>query len=242
MSAALLKNHEPQKQSRLAAPAPPARAKPGAVAIANREEPIANNLHWARNNSVLQGGCRQLRCLGNPYGVLDVPEGLPYRMLQRLPYFAQLVLGEPVAVGTQNRSLPAGKAEGPSIGQIVQGGRARTAGCGERPQAKPVLAAVLCVHLFLPPVEFQFVTTSWTCNVLKITASMDEFDIGGEQQFGLTGVQCGYESGDDLGGAGCLLVAGHPPRVGGKEHEPRVAHVVEYRASVGLRQSRRRQP
>ncbi|GFG79618.1 hypothetical protein MPRG_28940 [Mycobacterium paragordonae] len=33
------------------APAPPTMANPGAVAIANKDEPIANNQHWVRSIS-----------------------------------------------------------------------------------------------------------------------------------------------------------------------------------------------
>ena len=49
ISAALVKNQEPMKHSRLVAPAPPTVANPGAVAIANKDEPIANNQHWRRS-------------------------------------------------------------------------------------------------------------------------------------------------------------------------------------------------
>lgn len=51
MSAALVKNQAPTKHSRLVAPAPPSSANPGAVPIANSDEPIANNQHWLRSNS-----------------------------------------------------------------------------------------------------------------------------------------------------------------------------------------------
>ncbi len=50
--AALVKNQEPMKHSRLVAPAPANMAKPGAVPIANKHEPIANNQHWRRKTSV----------------------------------------------------------------------------------------------------------------------------------------------------------------------------------------------
>jgi hypothetical protein len=53
ISAALVKNQEPMKHSRLVAPAPPTMANPGAVPIANNDEPIANNQHWRRSISVL---------------------------------------------------------------------------------------------------------------------------------------------------------------------------------------------
>jgi hypothetical protein len=49
VSAATVKNHEPTKHSRLVAPAPPTMENPGAVPIANNDEPIANNQHWRRS-------------------------------------------------------------------------------------------------------------------------------------------------------------------------------------------------
>jgi hypothetical protein len=44
-----VKNQEPTKHSRLVAPAPPTMENPGAVPIANKDEPIANNQHWRRS-------------------------------------------------------------------------------------------------------------------------------------------------------------------------------------------------
>ncbi len=52
ISAALVKNQEPMKHSRLVAPAPATMANAGAVPIANKDEPIANNQHWRRKTSV----------------------------------------------------------------------------------------------------------------------------------------------------------------------------------------------
>src|ERR1700728_3963529 len=49
ISAALVKNQEPMKHSRLVASAPQSIANPGAVPIANNDEPIMNNRHWARS-------------------------------------------------------------------------------------------------------------------------------------------------------------------------------------------------
>ena len=45
ISAALVKNQDPMKHSSLVAPAPQSIANPGAVPIANKDEPIMNNRH-----------------------------------------------------------------------------------------------------------------------------------------------------------------------------------------------------
>jgi hypothetical protein len=42
---AVVKNQEPMKHNRLASPAPATAGNPGIVAIANNDEPIANNQH-----------------------------------------------------------------------------------------------------------------------------------------------------------------------------------------------------
>jgi len=52
ISAALVKNQEPMKHSRLAASAPQSIANPSAVPTANNDEPIMNNQHWARSISI----------------------------------------------------------------------------------------------------------------------------------------------------------------------------------------------
>src|ERR1700753_2050613 len=52
ISAALLKNQEPTKHSRLLASAPQRVANPGAVPIANNDAPTMNSRHWARSNSL----------------------------------------------------------------------------------------------------------------------------------------------------------------------------------------------
>jgi hypothetical protein len=52
ISAALVKNQEPMKHSRLVAPAPASVPNPGAVPIAKKDDPIANNQHWRRSISV----------------------------------------------------------------------------------------------------------------------------------------------------------------------------------------------
>jgi hypothetical protein len=45
ISAALVKNQEPMKHISLGAPAPQSIGNPGAVPIANKDEPIMNNRH-----------------------------------------------------------------------------------------------------------------------------------------------------------------------------------------------------
>jgi hypothetical protein len=42
---AVVKNQEPMKHNRLAKPAPATADNPGIVAVANNDEPIANNQH-----------------------------------------------------------------------------------------------------------------------------------------------------------------------------------------------------
>jgi hypothetical protein len=65
----------------------------------------------------------------------------------------------------------------------------------------------------------------------KVVDGMNELDIRPQSQFGLIGNtgQRGYESSDDVGGPCRLLAARHPRRVRGENHQPRVAHLVEYR-------------
>jgi hypothetical protein len=47
--AAVVKNQEPMKHSRLGRPAPVVAGSPGMVAIANNEDPIANSQHCRRS-------------------------------------------------------------------------------------------------------------------------------------------------------------------------------------------------
>jgi len=97
--AALVKNQEPMKHSRLVAPAPPTMANPGAVPIANKDEPITNNQHWLRSNSVLSRvsiPCESYEIrhhrLTEPHSSTEVKTGVPARVMpgcQTIVLFAQ---------------------------------------------------------------------------------------------------------------------------------------------------------